>query len=114
MISTAKLEEMTGIRRVFYEAMNRNISVFDADADSGDLTKRLVSLMKVVNRRNGENSVSRIYTPVALDVNKIFDVEIVFSPLLKAISEEHAHLLGVGKSVFCIGVGDGEPIAGMF
>jgi len=32
---------------------DRNIVVFDSDADSGQFTKRLVSLMKTVMRRNG-------------------------------------------------------------
>jgi hypothetical protein len=34
-------------------AANRNILVFDADASAGQLTKRLVSLMKTIMRRNG-------------------------------------------------------------
>ena len=33
--------------------VDRNIVVFDSDADSGQFTKRLVSLMKTVMRRNG-------------------------------------------------------------
>lgn len=34
-------------------ALDRNILVFDSDAGSGQFTKRLISLMKVVMRRNG-------------------------------------------------------------
>jgi hypothetical protein len=34
-------------------AVDRNIVVYDSDADSGQFTKRLVSLMKTVMRRNG-------------------------------------------------------------
>ena len=34
-------------------AVDRNILVFDADAVAGQFTKRLVSLMKTVMRRNG-------------------------------------------------------------
>jgi len=34
-------------------ALDRNILVFDGDAGSGQFTKRLISLMKVVMRRNG-------------------------------------------------------------
>ena len=33
--------------------VDRNIVVFDSDADAGQFTKRLVSLMKTVMRRNG-------------------------------------------------------------
>jgi hypothetical protein len=33
--------------------VDRNLVVFDSDADSGQFTKRLVSLMKTVMRRNG-------------------------------------------------------------
>jgi hypothetical protein len=33
--------------------VDRNIVVFDSDADSGQFTKRLVSLLKTVMRRNG-------------------------------------------------------------
>ena len=32
---------------------DRNILVFDGDASAGQFTKRLVSLMKVIMRRNG-------------------------------------------------------------
>ena len=40
-------------------AVDRNISVFDNDAAAGQFTKRLVSLMKTVMRRNGGgNSVT--------------------------------------------------------
>jgi|TARA_R110002167_G_scaffold31378_2_gene103065 hypothetical protein len=40
-------------------AVDRNILVFDADAGAGQFTKRLVSLMKTVMRRNGGgNSVT--------------------------------------------------------
>lgn len=40
-------------------AVDRNILIFDADASAGQFTKRLVSLMKVVMRRNaGGNSTS--------------------------------------------------------
>lgn len=34
-------------------AVDRNIVVYDSDADAGQFTKRLVSLMKTVMRRNG-------------------------------------------------------------
>jgi hypothetical protein len=34
-------------------ALDRNIVVFDADSGSGQFTKRLISLMKVIMRRNG-------------------------------------------------------------
>jgi hypothetical protein len=40
-------------------AVDRNISVYDADAADGQFTKRLLSLMKIVMRRNGGgNSVT--------------------------------------------------------
>jgi hypothetical protein len=40
-------------------AADRNILIFDADADAGQFTKRLVSLMKVIMRRNaGGNTAS--------------------------------------------------------
>ena len=38
--------------------VDRNIVVFDSDADSGQFTKRLVSLMKTVMRRNGGGNSS--------------------------------------------------------
>ena len=39
--------------------LDRNILVYDADAGAGQFTKRLVSLMKTVMRRNGGgNSVT--------------------------------------------------------
>ncbi len=39
---------------------DRNILVFDADADSGQFTKRLVSLMKTVMRRNGGGNTASV------------------------------------------------------
>ena len=40
--------------------VDRNIVVFDSDADSGQFTKRLVSLMKTVMRRNGGGNSTSI------------------------------------------------------
>ena len=42
-----------GWRTLLGAAADRNILVYDADASAGQFTKRLVSLMKVVMRRNG-------------------------------------------------------------
>lgn len=41
-------------------AADRNILVFDADASAGQFTKRLVSLMKVIMRRNGGGNTASI------------------------------------------------------
>jgi hypothetical protein len=41
-------------------AVDRNILVFDSDASGGQFTKRLVSLMKTVMRRNGGGNSSSI------------------------------------------------------
>ncbi len=41
-------------------AADRNLLVFDSDASAGQFTKRLVSLMKVVMRRNGGGNSSSI------------------------------------------------------
>jgi hypothetical protein len=40
--------------------VDRNILVFDADASAGQFTKRLISLMKVVMRRNGGGNSTSI------------------------------------------------------
>lgn len=42
-----------GWHTIITAAADRNIVVLDSDADAGQFTKRLVSLMKVVMRRNG-------------------------------------------------------------
>ncbi len=42
-----------GFAVLFGAATDRNIVVFDSDAAAGQFTKRLVSLMKIVFRRNG-------------------------------------------------------------
>ncbi len=39
---------------------DRNILVFDADADNGQFTKRLVSLLKTVMRRNGGGNTASV------------------------------------------------------
>ena len=42
-----------GFQTLLYAAYDRNIMVYDDDAATGQFTKRLVSLMKMVMRRNG-------------------------------------------------------------
>lgn len=42
-----------GWHTLLYAGVDRNIVVFDGDANAGQFTKRLVSLMKTVMRRNG-------------------------------------------------------------
>lgn len=42
-----------GWHTIITAAADRNIVVLDSDADTGQFTKRLVSLMKVIMRRNG-------------------------------------------------------------
>ncbi len=42
-----------GWHTILSAGVDRNILVFDADATAGQFTKRLVSLMKVIMRRNG-------------------------------------------------------------
>ncbi len=41
-------------------AADRNILIFDADASAGQFTKRLVSLMKVIMRRNGGGNTASL------------------------------------------------------
>lgn len=48
--------------------VDRNILVFDADADAGQFTKRLVSLMKVVMRRNGGGNTTSLRRGVLTDM----------------------------------------------
>jgi hypothetical protein len=47
-----------GWHTLFAAGVDRNIVVFDSDADAGQFTKRLVSLMKTVMRRNGGGNSS--------------------------------------------------------
>lgn len=48
-----------GWKTILAAAVDRNILVYDADAAAGQLTKRLISLMKTIVRRNGGgNSVT--------------------------------------------------------
>jgi hypothetical protein len=102
------------LRPVFRKAIERNITVYDADAESGELTRRLISLMKVVNRRNGKNSIDKIYTPINCGVSDVFGVKIEYLVSSKTLTEDYSESLGMGKELFCLGVGDGEPILGMF
>lgn len=56
---TKKLND-DGWHTILAAGVDRNIVVFDADATAGQFTKRLISLMKVVMRRNGGgNSTSQ-------------------------------------------------------
>ena len=48
-------EESTVLEEQYNRAWNNNVVVYDQDATAGVFTKRLVSLMKTVMRRNGCN-----------------------------------------------------------
>lgn len=49
-------------------AVDRNVMIYDADAANGTFSKRLVSLMKVVMRRNGGGNSSSINRGVLTDL----------------------------------------------
>lgn len=49
-----------GWHTILSAAADRNILVFDADAGAGQFTKRLVSLMKVIMRRNGGGNTASL------------------------------------------------------
>lgn len=49
-----------GWHTMFAAGLDRNIMVFDGDANAGQFTKRLVSLMKVIMRRNGGGNSTSI------------------------------------------------------
>lgn len=49
-----------GWHTVLSAAADRNILVFDADATAGQFTKRLISLMKTIMRRNGGGNTASI------------------------------------------------------
>lgn len=49
-------------------AVDRNIVVYDADASAGQFTKRLVSLMKVIMRRNGGGNSTSVNRGVLTDL----------------------------------------------
>lgn len=49
-------------------AVDRNIVVFDSDASSGQFTKRLVSIMKTVMRRNGGGNSSSLNRGMLTDL----------------------------------------------
>lgn len=51
--SVVKKRNDDGVHTLLTAAVDRNILVFDGDAQVGQFTKRLVSLMKLVMRRNG-------------------------------------------------------------
>lgn len=59
-------------------AADRNILVYDADASAGQFTKRLISLMKVVMRRNGGGNTASVkrgrLTDVFLSPEAIEDI----------------------------------------
>jgi hypothetical protein len=55
-----KKDNDDGWHTILGAAVDRNILVFDSDAAAGQFTKRLVSLMKVVMRRNGGGNSSSI------------------------------------------------------
>lgn len=56
---TKKLND-DGMHTVLAAGVDRNIMVFDTDANQGQFTKRLVSLMKTVMRRNGGGNSSSL------------------------------------------------------
>ena len=55
ILKTGFVQKMndTGWHTILSAAADRNVLVYDADANAGQFTKRLISLMKVLMRRNG-------------------------------------------------------------
>lgn len=49
-----------GWHTVLSAAADRNVLIFDADASAGQFTKRLVSLMKTIMRRNGGGNTASV------------------------------------------------------
>lgn len=57
-----------GWHTIIASAVDRNILVYDADATAGQFTKRLVSLAKLVMRRNGGGNTSSINRKTLTDI----------------------------------------------
>ncbi len=64
---TKKLND-DGWHTILSAAVDRNIIVLDSDAGAGQFTKRLISLLKVVMRRNGGGNTSSINRGQLTDV----------------------------------------------
>ncbi len=64
---TKKLND-DGWHTILSAAVDRNIIVLDSDASEGQFTKRLISLLKVVMRRNGGGNTSSINRGQLTDV----------------------------------------------
>ena len=64
---TKKLND-DGWHTVIAAGVDRNIVVFDSDASSGQFTKRLISLMKTVMRRNGGGNSTSLNRGMLTDV----------------------------------------------
>lgn len=77
MMVTRKLND-DGWAIILAAAFNRNISVFDTDANQGQFTKRLVSLMKTEMRRqgggNGASLVRKRLTDLYVSVEALEDI----------------------------------------
>lgn len=57
-----------GWHTILAAGVDRNIVVYDSDADAGQFTKRLVSLMKTVMRRNGGGNSTSVNRAVLTDL----------------------------------------------
>lgn len=68
MVQFIKKRNDDGWHTILAAAVDRNILVYDGNAQAGQFTKRLVSLMKLVMRRNGGGNSSSVNRSVLTDL----------------------------------------------
>lgn len=100
--------------KLFDLAYERNVVVYDADAEPGDFSRRLAALMKTVMRRNGDSSVGykpklqEIIVPKAGFKEEFslrgLETGVVITP--DSVIEDVSGELACGKKHFCLGLSD--------
>lgn len=97
-----------GWHTILSAAADRNILIFDADATAGQFTKRLVSLMKVIMRRNAGGNTASIkrgkLTDLYMSPEGVEDIRNWGLDLIDDVTRREIYLAGDGSITNVFGV----------
>lgn len=88
--SPAKIAETVGLP-VQIDAIERGIEIYDAPAEQGQFTKKLIQLAKTVMRRNGGDNHDLYVSPEAMDDIRKWGIDQMDETTRREIMELHRH-----------------------
>lgn len=93
-------------KQIFEIAEDRNMVVYDSDAESGSFTKRLLALMKTNFRRtrSSPGNIDKILLPVKHEEDNLLGVKLIYDDELAKLQDDMQFANRAGKRYVCIGV----------